>query len=166
MKQTVAIRILLGILIFINLLMIFSFSGESGNESGQTSKSVTGWLARITVRDFGDKSLAEQDAIIAKMHPIVRKLAHMAEFGLLCGLSILFLQTWNLPYWKSSLFALLFTGVVASLDELYQYAQKAGRAGQISDVFIDLLGALFVSLLLFSIVHIKKLMSRRIQKTR
>ncbi len=165
MKRTVMIRILLGVLILSNLFVIFSFSGESGVESGQRSKSVTGWLAHVTVRDFEDRSPAEQDAIIARMHPTVRKLAHMAEFGLLCGLIILFLQTWKLPYCKSVFFALLFTALIASLDEFYQYAQGAGRAGQISDVLIDLLGALLVSLTLFCIIRIKSLIQRRMQKT-
>ncbi len=164
MKHIRTVRILLGILIVLNLIMIFSFSGESAVESGKTSKTVTELLARIVVRGFEEMPLTEQESIIESMHPTVRKLAHMTEFGLLCGLSVLLLQTWKQPYWKSTLLALFFTGAVASIDEFNQYAQGAGRAGQFSDVLIDLLGGLLVSLLLFCVFKLKSLIQKRMQK--
>ena len=164
MKRITVVRILLGILLILNLIMIFSFSAESAAESGQTSASVTKIVAEIVIRDFEQMDCAEQQLIVDRLHPTVRKLAHMTEFGTLGALALLFLQTWKPPYRKSAPPALLFTTAIASADEFNQFVQQSGRAGEITDVLIDLLGGAIAILLIWCISKLKLLISKRIRK--
>ena len=164
MNRICLLRILLGILLILNLIMIFSFSAESAAESGQTSKSVTRFLVRLVDWDFNKQTPDVQEALLEKWHLLVRKLAHMTEFGMLCGWSVLLLRTWKLLDWQPALFSLLFTAAVASVDEFSQHSGGLGRAGQISDVLIDLLGGLTVTAFLYFIFKLRTITQGRTQK--
>ena len=95
MSKKNIIRCILGVLILLNLWMIFSFSNESAVASGETSKKVTETVAQTVVKDFDKKPPVEQNKIVTAMHPSVRTVAHMAEFGLLGVLIMLFLLTFS-----------------------------------------------------------------------
>ena len=103
------IRILLVVLILLNLWMIFNFSSESAEKSGETSKKVTTTVAQTIVKDFEDKPPHEQALIIFNLHPSVRTLAHMTEFGLLGVWVMLLLLTYRIRPLFSALWAVLST---------------------------------------------------------
>ena len=164
MKLVTAVRILLIILLILNLVMIFSFSNESALESWRTSKEVAKQIAPITVQGYKDKTPTEQNNIVNGMLHGVRKMAHMTEFGTLCALAVLLLQTWKQPYLKSVLFAMIFTAVIASLDELNQFAKHSGRAGKLTDVLIDLLGGAIAAFLVWCLLKAISFILKRIHK--
>ena len=158
MKKRIALRMILLILIILNLWMIFGLSSESSAESSQTSLMVTRCLAQIAVRGFGQMSASAQEAVIEELHPTVRTLAHMTEFG-----SLGFLLTWLLLTYKRSSVgaaALAMGGVLltATADELYQKLSNTGRVADILDVLLDCLGALIACscLLLIYALHQKR----------
>ena len=88
--KLILLRSVLGLLIVLNMAVIFFFSAQNGEESDKTSSGVTKVVAQVTVKDFEEKPKAEQAEIIKGLHPPVRKLAHMAEFGSLGALIYLF----------------------------------------------------------------------------
>lgn len=149
------LRAVLGLLILANMTAIFFFSSQNGEESGKTSSEVTKVVAEITVKDFESKPPVEQEQIVQKIHPPVRKLAHMAEFGSLGALIFLFLLTFRgaiLPRWFASLVA---TFLYACTDELHQMLSDS-RGPQFQDVLIDLSGALITcTVLLLPVILIK-----------
>lgn len=151
MSKKTIVRCFLGVLILLNVLMIFGFSSESGEESGETSKKVTQAVAQTVVKDFEEKQPQEQEEIVGTLHPSVRTLAHMAEFGLLGVLIMLLLRTFSIRPLFCELFALPAVALVASADELYQHLSDAGRAGELKDVGLDTLGALIGCTLLLGI---------------
>ncbi|MBE6530390.1 MAG: hypothetical protein E7680_07345 [Ruminococcaceae bacterium] len=94
-KRLILWRIILGILIVLNIAVIFGFSGENAAKSSQTSGSVTEKVAEVVVPDFDKKPIEEQKQIVKKMEPPVRKLAHFSEYASLGGLIFLFLLSWD-----------------------------------------------------------------------
>jgi predicted MPP superfamily phosphohydrolase len=151
MKQTKKrfrlLRILLGILILANMSVIFYFSAQSGADSGRTSGSITAFVARLTVSSFEELSPEEQEEILSTLHPIVRKLAHMTEFGSLGALVFLFVLTFGGDLLFPYLASLSFSVFYACTDELHQLF-TAERGPSVWDVFIDGAGALITCSLL------------------
>ncbi len=155
------IRCFLVILILLNLWMIFGFSSESGEKSGQTSLKVTQTVAQTVVKDFKDLPKTEQKSIVNRLHPDVRTVAHMTEFGILGVLIMLLLLTYRTPAILCECIALPSVFTVASVDELYQHLSKSGRAGQFEDVLWDTLGALIGCSLLLGLVLLGKALRKR-----
>jgi VanZ family protein len=81
------------------------------------------------------------------LHGVVRKCAHFTVYGILSGLFFrAFRGTHPSPRrWQISwaAFALGISLVVASADEMHQVF-TAGRTGTWKDVFLDMIGAMFV----------------------
>ncbi|MBQ9131908.1 MAG: VanZ family protein [Clostridia bacterium] len=154
------VRILLGLLILANMTAIFLFSAQNGEESDQTSGMVTRAVAQIIVKGFESLSPADQQAVIDRIHPPLRKIAHMAEFGSLGVLILLFLSTWKgrlLPRYFTSLVAVF---LYACTDELHQ-SLTVGRGPQFTDVLIDLSGALICCTVLAALILIRKHRKRK-----
>ena len=149
------LRVLLGVLILANMVVIFLFSAQNGEESGKTSGEVTKVVAEVTVKDFAQKPAQEQTKIIEKMHPILRKLAHMTEFGSLGALIFLLLLTWKGSVWWRFGASLAGTFLYACTDELHQLLAE-DRGPQFIDVLIDTSGALITCSVLLAVVLLIK----------
>ena len=155
------IRLVLGLLIIANLSMIFLFSAQSSDASDQTSGQVTSVIANLVIKDFDDKSDAEQTEILEQIHPLIRKLAHMTEFGMLGALILLFLLTWESNLTLQYADALLLVLTTASIDE-YSQTFSAGRTAQPTDVLIDFFGALLCcSFILLIVCKIRRKHKKR-----
>ncbi len=159
------IRCVLVILILLNLWLISSFSGEDAKKSDQTSHRVTEAVAGVVIKDFETKPSEEKNNIVAEMHPSVRTMAHMAEFGCLGGLVMLLCLTYTKKALLAEGISLAFVLITAIADELRQHFDKAGRAAQVKDVLFDLLGAVIVcTLLLLLILLLRYLRKRSLRK--
>lgn len=146
MKQTkniklTLLRLFLVILILLNMGMIFHFSAEDAAESTQTSQVVVDTVVDNVIPDFDEKPKEEQQSIRAETSHILRKMAHMLEFGLL-GLScFLLLLTWRGGLFIKWAASLGFTLLYAISDEVHQHFVD-GRGPAFTDVMIDVSGAL------------------------
>ncbi len=140
-RKLLLLRCCLGLLIIANMTMIFLFSAETGKESGETSGRVVQAIAELLVPGFDEMSEQERVTVLESLHGPVRKLAHMAEFGLL-SIWILLLSLTTpgrvLPRYGLSVGA---TALYAVSDEIHQ-AFSAGRGPGVGDVLIDTLGAI------------------------
>ena len=97
--RLILLRAVLGALILLNMVAIFRFSSQNGEQSAKTSEKVTYKVAETTDRHFNEKPQEEQKAIVKKMELPVRKLAHMSEFATLGAVVFLFLLTWKKKFW-------------------------------------------------------------------
>lgn len=143
-------RVFLVCLIVANLFMIFSFSLQNSKASSDTSLAVTKAVANATVEGYKQMNYEEKTEVYLDIDGIIRKCAHMAEFGLLGMLTFLLLLTWRkyiLPKYGISLSAVFLT---ACLDELTQKFVE-GRSAQFKDVLIDFTGAIISCTLLLGI---------------
>lgn len=78
---------------------------------------------------------------------VLRKIAHMAEYGIL---TFLFFRVaaFNLSFRKAISYSTLFSITYALTDEYHQLF-VFGRNGSLSDVFIDTLGIFFAVFLIY-----------------
>ena len=140
---TPLLRTILLLLIIATMVGIYAFSAENGEHSGATSAGVTEWVLSVLHPDLEELPPAEQEEIVESSETLIRKLAHMTEFGLLGLLVLLFAATWEDPYLTLKyLLSLAFVFFYAATDELHQTFVPA-RVGCLTDVLIDLAGAIF-----------------------
>ena len=114
--------------------VIFSFSLQSGEVSGDLSGSVLEALL-----GFFMPGVLESPEKLELFHLILRKCAHFTEFMILGVLSSIALKYMKNEY--KSIIGLGYCVLIASLDETLQLF-VSGRAGRVQDVLIDSAGAL------------------------
>ncbi len=153
---------------------IFSFSAQSGGESGSLSDAVADARFRLR-RGFDAMSSEQQAQLIAQMSWPIRKTAHASEYA--CLAISLVITCWQIAAWRSEarggaglcLRRIPFVGVTAfALAVLYACSDEIhqlfidGRAGQVADVLVDASGAAIGCLL--TCILIWRFMTRRMRR--
>ncbi len=121
------------------MAFIFGMSAQSGEESGETSGKVIDIIAETVVPGFSDMTDAEKDIARAELSFPIRKMAHFTEYGILGALltvSFAFSGKKTSVTCRKLTAALSVGWLYAMSDELHQKF-VSGRAGMITDVFID-----------------------------
>lgn len=149
MKKNI-LRIIFLILIITNSLIIFGFSSQNGEESGNLSEMVIAKIADIL-------NVKEENRIyfLNIGEKIIRKLAHFSIYSLLGIWLISFIHTFILKSKYQIIIASIWGFLYASTDEFHQTFSD-GRTASINDVLIDTLGVLFGILIVFLIIKIKE----------
>ena len=124
------------------MVVIFLFSAQNSQKSGDTSGAVLQWVLNLLYRGFETFPLSRQIAIRELWHTLIRKGAHFTEYAVLAMLLA------N-AFWRSALSArlrwllpVLISALYAITDEVHQYFVP-GRACRLLDVGIDTCGAIF-----------------------
>ena len=131
-------KIVLLILIAIWMTIIFTFSNQpsetSGEISGNLSRkilSTTGILEKINIES--------QEKVVITTEKVLRKIAHYSIY-LLGGILIMsYANLYKIPTNKKMIYASLAGSIYAITDELHQYFIP-GRACMWQDVWLDSLG--------------------------
>ena len=132
-------RVLWGIVILL-LVLIFAFSAQTGDASGDTSGRISRFIVRLLYADYEEMHWQEQQALLKTWNLVIRKGAHFTEYAVLSFAVCLLLYTY--PLKKRALLSWLGATVYAATDEAHQLA-VAARAGSAWDVLLDSAGALF-----------------------
>ena len=149
-------KFLTGALVLGWMAVIFAFSAQDAVESSQTSQSVSYRIAELKNRLMGQEKTEDQLLKQAeRMQLVIRKGAHMSEYGLLAVLLIFHLECYDLNGRKKFLLALGLAVCYAASDEFHQLFVP-GRAGRFVDVCIDSSGSLAGLLLYEGIVLFRK----------
>ena len=122
------------ILVITWMAVIFILSAQPANDSASLSTGITDWIYQLLINVFPNLN-------IDTLHLIIRKLAH---FTIYLVLGVLLLNALSHNEQKQSanfVLALLVSSLYAISDEIHQVF-VSGRAGQISDVLIDIIGSL------------------------
>lgn len=128
------------------MYLIYGFSDQVGEVSGGLSLTVTEKLAVIAQRLLGRR--AEGLDLVTLMHPYVRKAAHMSEYAVLFILLFLSFAA-MMRATRAMSVSILMSFIFACADEYHQTLIE-GRAGQWTDVCVDMTGVLAaVMVLLF-----------------
>ena len=123
--------IISGIAVIIWMIVIFIFSAMTGEESGNLSSGLVHALLK-NIPFLAESELA---------HVVIRKLAHMTEYAILCLLIInLEKQIGFKIRLKHILIGIIISCIYAMTDEYHQSFVNE-RSGNIIDVGIDTLGA-------------------------
>ena len=166
-RLTVCVLLLLSILA--TMVMIFRFSDESKQESGDRSGRVTETIATIVVPRYEQRSAEEQETIVRRLGFPVRKLAHMTEYALLALLTAALLLVWDEGRCIRTVFHWVipagFSLLYAASDEFHQIFSHRGAS--VVDVLIDFLGAALGLCFFHGICAVvRHIRMRRAQRTR
>ncbi len=137
----VVFRNLAGALAIVWMCIIFAFSAQPKEESGAVSASFTYHMVSSTRTFFHlELSDARVKEISDAIEGFIRKVAHMAEFGIMSVLLYIWVGQWEMGFLRRAGTAAGATAVYAATDEIHQLFVP-GRAGRFSDVCIDSAGA-------------------------
>ena len=158
------------------MIVIFLFSNQDSGDSSSLSEKVSFLIASVFVDGFSNMSASEQLAWIETLSWPVRKTAHAIEYG--CLAISLMITCWQVHCFRNErlsktmsltrqlgidwLLAFALSVVYAITDEIHQMFID-GRAGQVSDVFVDASGALIGSALCVLIMYVY-LRKRRLEQ--
>lgn len=119
--------------------VIFFFSQQNGQESGNTSELVKKLFLLVGI---------DVNSILGEMATlIIRKGAHFTEYFILYLLTFNALEN-NLKLKRRLAGALIFTAFYAATDEIHQYFVP-GRACALKDVLIDSSGGLLACMIMY-----------------
>lgn len=129
-------------LLFVSwLILIYSLSAETGDQSGSLSNGILLSIAKLL-------KISDTKAFVDTFGFFIRKLAHFSEYFILYILTYECFKEYNCP--KLIVVSVLFCVLYASFDEFHQLFVD-GRCGQLSDVMIDSSGSI-VSCFLWRLV--------------
>ena len=155
-------KIILWALLVLHISLIFSFSFQSAAESSVLSQGLTGKIK--SEEKFAEQLRSEKDAeggekyknervisVVAghkfdRFEGIIRKLAHVSLFFVLDIILIFLLISYGIQRLLAAGVSILFATAIGFTDETIQLF-SLGRAGMLTDVFVDLLGAVIASIL-------------------
>lgn len=114
-------RIIFLILIVINCIVIFSFSNQKADDSGNSSGRVVNFISEVIP---AIRNMPEQEKVEFKenvMQPVIRKLAHFSIYTLLGILIMNFAITFKRSFYQCGLFSIFLGFLYACSDELHQF---------------------------------------------
>ncbi len=146
------IKILAWLPAILMMVIIFRFSSANGEQSSGLSLKLTEQVVSVIIATVKPDLSPEEDIeLIESIHTPIRKLGHMAEFGIL-AVTIAFplfychqKRGWKLVIWCEGI-GILY----ACMDEIHQLFVPE-RSGQLTDVLIDSIG-LTLGLIFFLLV--------------
>lgn len=128
------------VLVFSCMITIFLFSCDNGDRSSVKSDGIIIKSAQFFLQR--DISLKEKEKLLNYLVLPVRKCAHFLIYSILGFLVLQFFKDFSMSSFKVYLLTIFFCFLYACSDEIHQLFVP-GRSGQVLDVFIDTLGALF-----------------------
>ncbi len=150
------------------MITIFFFSSQTAIESQATSDGFFAAFVSLVQGLFGGQMAPWLVFPMNLLHRVLRKLAHGGIYVLLgasiCGTLVCARQPKS--RWRQGISALGTTVLYAVSDEIHQRF-VAGRSGELRDVCIDSIGAVFgVAVVLISVFLIKKRRAKRKKEKR
>lgn len=140
---------------FIIMVIIFIFSSQPATTSDATSLGFADEVYRI-YETIVDSPPTNKQAVLDNLNLYIRKLAHCVEYAILCF--FIAFHLWACKKEKSTIFllAIFISFLYAASDETHQLF-VVGRSGEVRDVMIDTIGALFGSAIF---IYISPLLNR------
>ena len=155
------VRIVLVLIILFWMSTIFGFSAETGTQSQGLSDKITIRAVQIIEPEYSSLDLASKEELFNKVSFFVRKTGHFSEYGILAGLILILLFTFEevRNTRKHIIMGAVVTDLIcmiyASTDEFHQ-TFVAGRSGAFTDCLIDTSGAIFgviAALILYCVLY-------------
>lgn len=142
--------VLKGFFLFLTLVdmaVIFWFSSQTGQQSGEAGNTLTLNLLNIFYPNFNGLDEASKQQALQTASYLLRISAHFGEFLLLGLFSASFANSYDWSKKKLYSSTLIFCAAYAVIDEIYQLFIP-GRAFEVFDIVADVAGAA-VGLLIF-----------------
>jgi len=149
-KNLVLKRIIFIIMLLFTFYIIFNFSSQDGETSGNISRRVTEFVVEILSK-IKTMNVSSKLYYIERLHPIIRKLAHFSIYTVV-GFSIMgFMCTFDIRNIFKVISSILIGVTYAITDEIHQ-GFTPGRAPSVTDVCIDSMGVLTGIFILITLI--------------
>ena len=138
-KIRLVVRKILIVLLVLWMIVVFGLSNQNGSESGSLSRKIATFFAN------GNTATAE------KLEPVIRKVAHMSEYGVGAMIFYGITMTYEgMSRKKRIILSFAFIILYAASDEFHQTFID-DRSGNVTDVIIDTCGGAIGILAMFII---------------
>lgn len=152
-KSVVFSYMLLFVLIVFHYATISMYSATPASQSSEDSMVIVNKVIDAIQYVSGDEGLSLSVQTKAFIHHVIRKIAHITIFFIYGFLNVmLFYLVCDKIYLKAIHPTLLIGFCGASFDECLQLFVE-GRAGMISDVFVDMVGVCGACLLFSMLIY-------------
>ena len=155
MKKFSTKRLLSWVAVAAWMVVIFLFSAQTGDDSGDTSGRILRLVMKLLYWNFDAFSPQRQESLMAVWGVIVRKGAHFTEYAVLGALLCNALRNYDLSGKLRWLLPVGIGGLYAVTDEIHQYFVPE-RACRLLDMGIDTTGVLCGTAVFFGIVYLLK----------
>lgn len=146
-RRRKAVTAVAGFLLFLLYLMIFSFSGQNGEQSGGLSRMISEKCVELINSLSGRHwTLLVREELAAYFEHPIRKLAHFSEYACMGILVYTMARPWMDRGRKLYGLVILWVFLSAAGDEFHQLFVP-GRYGSFADVCLDTCGGCFGVLL-------------------
>ena len=163
-KAVVIVRICAAVLCVISMILIFSFSADNADESGQKSAEVTEKIVQTVDPTIVEKPIEEQRRVYETVGSYVRKSAHFLEFAMLGFFASIMVNTIYPDFLRRFFIPLGFGALYAVADEIHQIFVP-GRACEFTDFLIDSARVsigILLSIAIFAII--RRILLKKAQK--
>ena len=153
MNKSIIKQILI-IPVVIWMIVVFEFSSESADISGNTSLNVTRKIAQVIISK--DLTEEQKNENIEVLDSVIRKVAHFTLYTIGGFLGLLYINIYEIDDKKKIGYSVIAGFVYSVSDEIHQIFVP-GRAGMITDVIIDTMGVatgVCVCLLIIKVINI------------
>ncbi|MEG0708097.1 MAG: VanZ family protein [Cellulosilyticaceae bacterium] len=146
-KYTLLFFVLLSLFL---TFIIFTLSLQNSSTSSTFSKELTEQIIPIINRLTQSSSI--EPISLSRLHYLLREFAHIIEFFILAFCMMITLHITRISSRYCILLTLIFTTIIAIVDELIQRYLSPGRAFQFIDIAKDLIGAC-LSIVIFMLIR-------------
>ena len=137
------------------MTVIFLFSAQTGDDSGDTSGRILRLAMKLLYWNFEAFSSQQQERLMAVWSVIIRKGAHFTEFAVLGALLSNALHTYELSKKPRWLLPVGIGALYAVSDEIHQYFVPE-RACCLLDIGIDTTGVIFGTVVFYWMIYLWK----------
>ena len=145
MKKNI-LRTILMLLLLSTFFIIFGFSSQNGEKSGNISKKITEEII-TRIPQIQEKEQNEREAISLRIEKVIRKIAHFSIYTAVGLLLMALLSTFEMKEKNRIIMSLIIGIIYASSDEIHQ-SFVPERSPMITDVMIDTMGVMLGILLI------------------
>ena len=140
------LRAILMLLLLSTFFIIFGFSSQDGEKSGNISKKITEEII-TRIPQIQEKEQNEREAITLRIEKVIRKIAHFSIYTAVGLLLMALISTFEMKEKNRIIISLIIGIIYASSDEIHQ-SFVLERSPMITDVMIDTMGVMLGSLLI------------------
>ena len=145
MKKNI-LRAILMLLLLSTFFIIFGFSSQDGEKSGNISKKITEEII-TRIPQIQEKEQNEREAITLRIEKVIRKIAHFSIYTAVGLLLMALLSTFEMKEKNRIIISLIIEIIYACSDEIHQ-SFVPERSPMITDVMIDTMGVMLGILLI------------------
>ena len=145
MKKNI-LRAILMLLLLSTFFIIFGFSSQDGEKSGNISKKITEEII-TRIPQIQEKEQNEREAITLRIEKVIRKIAHFSIYTAVGLLLMALISTFEMKEKNRIIISLIIGIIYASSDEIHQ-SFVPERSPMITDIMIDTMGVMLGILLI------------------